>query len=99
MKILTFRQEIVNPIFSLILELCGGESMEKVRICVNLEKGLPTIQTVRTVGLFDNPAEMFMIKSDSGGFSAIEKRRNGYHAVNHLRERQQEDIFTALRRS
>jgi len=61
--------------------------MEKVKVFVNLEKEEVTIQIIRKVKIFDNPARRFILESDSGGFSAIEKRDNGFFKVNFLRDR------------
>jgi len=60
---------------------------KKVKVFVNLEKETATIQTIRKVKLFDNKARRFIIESDVGGFSAIEKRDDGYYVVNYLRDR------------
>jgi len=61
--------------------------MEEVKVSVNLEKGTATVKRISRVELFDNPAKRFVIESDGGGFSALEKRDDGYHIVNYLRSR------------
>jgi len=61
--------------------------MEKVKVSVNLEKGTATVQRINRVELFQNPAKRFVIESDVGGFSALEKREDGHHIVNYLRSR------------
>jgi len=58
-----------------------------VKIFINLEKEIATVQVIRRIPLFNNPAKRFIIESDMGGFSAIEKRENGYYVVNYLRDR------------
>jgi hypothetical protein len=54
-------------------------------VFVNLESGTATLQVIRRIPLFSGPAQRFIIDSDSGGFSAIEKREDGYYEVNYLR--------------
>jgi len=61
--------------------------MEEVKVSVDLEKGTATVQRISRVELFENPAKRFVIESDSGGFSALEKREDGCHIVNYLRSR------------
>jgi len=61
--------------------------MKEVKVFVNLEKEEATIQVIRRVKLFDNPAKRFILEGDGGGFSAIEKRQDGYYFINYLRER------------
>jgi hypothetical protein len=70
------------------MTLGGLMKMEdEVKTYVNLEKEMATIQIIRRIPLFDNPAKRFLIESDVGGFSCIEKRQDGYYLVNFLRER------------
>jgi hypothetical protein len=60
-------------------------NVKEVKVFVNLEEEEAIIQTIRRINLFDNPAKRFIIEGDSGGFSAIEKRQNGFYLVNYLR--------------
>jgi hypothetical protein len=55
------------------------------RVSIDLEAGIATITHTLKIDLFEN--NRFMIESDCGGFSCIEKREDGYHHVNYLRER------------
>jgi hypothetical protein len=57
---------------------------KEVKIFVNLEKAIATIQIIKRVPLFDGPAKRFIIEMDHYGFSAIEKRDNNYYLVNYL---------------
>jgi len=59
----------------------------EVRVFINLENEEATIQIIKKVKLFDNPAKRFIIEGDVGGFSAIEKREDGFHLINYLYER------------
>ena len=61
--------------------------MEKVKVFVNLETNTVTIQIIRKQKIFDNPAKRFVLESDCGGFSAVERREDGYYKVNFLRNR------------
>jgi len=61
--------------------------MEEVKVSVNLKKGTATVQRINKVELFKNPAKRFVIESDGGGFSALEKQEDGYHIFNYLRSR------------
>jgi len=61
--------------------------MEKIKVFVNLEKDIVTVQIIRKTKIFDNPARRFILESDQGGFSAIEKRDDGYYKVNFLYDR------------
>jgi hypothetical protein len=65
----------------------GGPASKEARvdIYVNLEAGIATIRITRRTTLFDGPAQRFIISSDSGGFSAVEKREDGYYDVDYLR--------------
>ena len=59
---------------------------EEKKIFVNLVKGEATVQILKKVPLFDSPAKRFILESDAGGFSCVEKRADGYHYVNYLRD-------------
>jgi hypothetical protein len=56
-----------------------------MKILVNLEREEATV--IKKIKLFNNPARRFIIESDEAGFSAVEKRGDGYYKVNYLRER------------
>jgi hypothetical protein len=56
-----------------------------LKISVNLEREEATI--TKKIKLFNNPARRFIIECDEAGFSAVEKRSDGYYKVNYLRER------------
>jgi len=58
--------------------------MEKIKVFVNLEKDIVTVQIIRKTKIFDNPARRFVLEGDHWGFSAIEKRKDGYYKVNFL---------------
>jgi hypothetical protein len=49
---------------------------------VNLNKNQITV--IEKFPLFDNPRQRFIIEADQGGFSCIEKRLDGYYALNFL---------------
>jgi hypothetical protein len=61
--------------------------VKEVKVFVNLERNVATIQTIERRPLFEGPARRFIIEADCGGFSAIERRGDGYYLVNCLRER------------
>ena len=58
------------------------------KIVINFKKNVAKIIAERTVELFEDGA--FVVEYDDGGFSRIEKREDGFHLVNYLRER---DMF------
>jgi hypothetical protein len=58
-----------------------------MRVSVNLEREEATITIIKKIRLFNNPARRFIIECDEAGFSAVEKRGDGYYKVNYLRER------------
>ena len=63
------------------------QKVEEIPVSVNLKKGTATVHRISRVELFENPAKRFVIESDSGGFSAVEKREDGCHIINYLRSR------------
>jgi len=59
--------------------------MEKKKVFVNLEKEKATIITVKTIPLFNNPRKIFIIESDSQGYSGIIKEGDKYRIINAFR--------------
>jgi hypothetical protein len=58
--------------------------MSEVKVFVNLEKGVATIQVLKRLELFEGPKNRFVIEADLRGFSAIERRADGLYEINVL---------------
>jgi KaiC/GvpD/RAD55 family RecA-like ATPase len=62
-------------------------SRREIKVFVNLEENRVTIMKIEREKIFDGcpPLKRFIIEGDGIGFSAIEKREDGYHDINVLR--------------
>lgn len=62
--------------------------MKKIQVFINLDENRATVRVTWEFAIFRETSEgvrRFVIERDNGGFSAIEKRDDGFYEVNYLK--------------